>query len=100
VEYDHHAFLWWAPANLAVIPVSQYSERQPFSGAIGFRVDRAAGISEAGRASHGSADSSGSPGGYAYLPQIRRSLVVGSRLFTLSELGVEGPPPPEPAPAR
>jgi uncharacterized secreted protein with C-terminal beta-propeller domain len=118
-EYDHHAFLWWAPAGLAVIPVNLYSEREgkQFAGAIGFRVDRAAGISEAGRASHGSGDAA------SYFAQVRRSLVVGGRLFTLSDLGVElnslstleeeawvpfpapagrpdGPPPPQPVPAR
>ena len=58
-----------------MLPVSQ----QSFTGAIGFRVGRTA-IDEAGRASHG-ADA-------AYNP-IRRAFVVGGRLFTLSELGIE-----------
>ena len=74
-EQDHHAFLWWEPAKLAVLPVSQ----QSFTGAIGFRVGRTA-IDEAGRASHG-ADADPNP--------IRRAFVVGGRLFTLSEFGIE-----------
>jgi uncharacterized secreted protein with C-terminal beta-propeller domain len=82
VEYDHHAFLWWAPSKLAVIPVNLYAQGEPFYGAIGFRVDRADGISEVGRASHGSSNGS-------YAAMIRRSLVAGGRLFTLSDLGME-----------
>ena len=40
VEYDHHAFLWWAPAKLAVVPVEDYGvELDRSSGAIGFGVD-------------------------------------------------------------
>jgi hypothetical protein len=82
VEYDHHAFLWWAPSKLAVIPVSLYAEREQFVGAIGFRVDRAEGISEVGRASHDTSSDS-------YPAMIRRSLVASGRLFTLSDLGME-----------
>ena len=77
-EYDHHAFLWWADTNLAVIPVNVYDEGRSFSGAIGFRVGRT-GIEEVGRASHDT--------GYGY--GIRRSMVVGGDLFTVSDAGVE-----------
>jgi hypothetical protein len=119
VEYDHHAFLWWAPAKLAVIPVTLYAERvegRPFLGAVGFRVDRAAGIAEAGRASHDLGRSQ-ELGQYPY--PVRRALVVRGRLVTVSEIGLEvgvlatlaeqgfvafPPPPrlpgPEPQPAR
>ena len=74
-EFDHHAFLWWAPRALAVVPLDVFGSR-PFQGAAGFRVQRAAGIGEVGRASH-----TGSP--------ITRSLVLGGRLFTLSDAGIE-----------
>ena len=50
-EWDHRAFLWWAPENLAVLPISNWQEQ--FWGAIAFRIDLDAGtISEAGRLSH------------------------------------------------
>jgi hypothetical protein len=81
-EFDHHAFLWWAPRELAVVPLNVFDSGptlqggQFFQGAAGFRVQRAAGIAEVGRASH---DSS----------QIQRSFVLGGRLFTLSDAGIE-----------
>ena len=114
VEYDHHAFLYWAPEKLAVIPVYMYEGEMsaPFQGAIGFHVERT-GIDEAGRTEH--RDS----GGYA--SPVMRSLVVRGRLFTVSGSGVQlndlgtlkeqasvqfpapapppAPPGPEPAPA-
>jgi hypothetical protein len=81
-EYDHHAFLWWPPAALAVMPLQIYSYEQDgerFSGAIGFRAGRP-GLDEAGRVTHPES------GGYA--PPIRRALVVGDRLFTVSDAGI------------
>ena len=97
-EYDHHAFLWWAPTKLAVLPVQIYDRGdccgeptpQPqsnapssaFSGAIGLSVSAADGIREAGRTAHSKSD-------YDYRAQIRRSLVAGGRLFTLSDRGLK-----------
>ncbi len=80
-EYDHHAFLHWAPAQLAVLPFEAGGGpgTDLFAGAAGFRVDPGAGIEEVGRVEHRG------PFGVA---QIRRSLVIGERLFTLSERGV------------
>jgi hypothetical protein len=83
-EFDHKAFLFWPPSKLAVLPVQIYGDGQAsrgpdFTGAIGFRIGRTAGIDEAGRVVH---DRSGTA-----VP-VSRSLVVGSRLFTLSDGGV------------
>jgi hypothetical protein len=78
-EYDHHAFLYWPPAKLAVLPVDIF-QGEPFNGAIGFRVGTAK-IDEVGRISHSDA------GGYT--PGIRRAVVVGPRLFTISDLGAK-----------
>jgi uncharacterized secreted protein with C-terminal beta-propeller domain len=79
VEYDHHAFLYWPASGLAVLPLQAYARdrgTQEFAGAIGFRIGRSSGIEEAGRITH--------PG-----QPVRRALVVGNRLYTVSEGGVE-----------
>ena len=77
-EQDHHAFLWWAPRRLAVMPVQNYPPN-PFFGAVGFRVTRSSGITEVGRASHAPRD---------YSAAIRRSLVVEGKLITVSDFGI------------
>ncbi|MBA2505345.1 MAG: beta-propeller domain-containing protein [Thermoleophilaceae bacterium] len=79
-EYDHKAFLWWAPARLAVIPVA----RNGSSGAIGFGVD-AGGINETGRLAHTQAE-------------VTRTFVVGDRLFSLSSAGLGASTVPDLAP--
>ena len=82
VEYDHHGFLWWAPAKLAVLPLTLYDggeKGEPFTGAVGFNVGRTIGIDEAGSAEHRWHDQTG---------YVSRSLVVGGRLYTLSDLGL------------
>ena len=84
VEFDHHAFLYWPPARLAVAPV-QFSSRDGDrearrGGVVGFRVGRGVGVRRVGLVTHGA--------GSAWSP-VRRSLVVGGRLVTVSERGVE-----------
>jgi hypothetical protein len=87
VEFDPHAFLWWDPAKLAVLPVSIYDydsssgQSDQFVGAIGFHATKADGVTEAGRANHPKDQ-------YGYSAPITRSLVVGDRLFTVSDAGV------------
>jgi hypothetical protein len=81
VEWDHHAFLYWPQASLAVLPVQATVESpgrdRPFSGAVVARVGRSA-IDVVGTVSHGGQEA------------VRRSLVVGTTLYTLSEAGIKG----------
>ncbi len=72
-EFDPHAFLWWARTGLAVIPFQDYGSGR--SGAVGFTVAGDA-VAELGRVE--STD----------FQPIRRSIVVGDRLLTLSGSGL------------
>jgi uncharacterized secreted protein with C-terminal beta-propeller domain len=79
-EWDHHAFLYWPPAKLAVMPVSFYGAWKPgFDGAVGFRIGRD-GIGEAGRIVHGDPHVAGA--------SVRRALVARGKLFTVSASGI------------
>jgi hypothetical protein len=82
VETDHHAFLWWQPQRLAVIPVTSFDDTFDGSSTFeagGFRVDRAGGIQRVGTVRHP---------GLTTWPGIRRALVIGDRLVTVSPAGV------------
>ncbi len=79
-EFDHHAFLYWAPTKLAVIPLSTYTETQNFNGAVGLRIGSSS-IDEVGRMQPPRNDQYGGA-------QIERSLVIGNRIFATSYTGV------------
>lgn len=104
VESTHHAFLWWAPKDLAVVPTTgQFASAEPrpaddpsgggtdggsapeqqrmIDEAIGLRVvgDH---LVEAGRITH--VDRAARP----EMATIQRSLVVGPSLITVSAAGV------------
>jgi hypothetical protein len=85
-EFDHHAFLFWPATGLVVAPMQSYgggavrpgsgaSPATPFVGAVAFHVGDKA-VTEAGRITH--------PGA----TPIERTTVVGSRLLTLSRVGL------------
>jgi uncharacterized secreted protein with C-terminal beta-propeller domain len=91
-ERDHHAFLYWQPTRLVVVPVDMYANGELF-GAIGFRTSRARGIQEVGRVAYprtvtGRGASKNSIPALVHAP-IRRSIVVRNTLFTMSEVGIQ-----------
>jgi uncharacterized secreted protein with C-terminal beta-propeller domain len=77
-EYDPHAVLWWPATNLLVVPVTSASMS---SSALALRV------TDAGLTRIGEVSQPRRAEGYA--GTIRRSLVVGDVLWTMSELGLQ-----------
>ncbi|MEQ9336737.1 MAG: beta-propeller domain-containing protein, partial [Miltoncostaeaceae bacterium] len=79
-EDDHLAVLYWKPTGLLAIPLESYGGRDgrqaPFTGAIGLTVTRTAGVADLGRITH--------PDDV----QIRRAVVAGDALYTVSAAGV------------
>ena len=75
-ESDHHAVLFWPATGLLVLPTTSSDGRGSPAGAVGLRVDRDAGITTVGRI------------GRTGTSPIRRSLVVGDGLYTVSDAGV------------
>lgn len=85
-EFDPHAFLWWAPESLLVLPMLSF---EGDSGALLLRLDQGtaperadATFTELTTISH-PADPD-----WRYPPEVRRSLVVGDVLWTVSEVGL------------
>ncbi|MDQ3944196.1 MAG: beta-propeller domain-containing protein [Actinomycetota bacterium] len=87
-EFDHHAFLWWEPRGLAVLPLQTYDPVYS-SVAVGLSVDRGRGLGEAGRITHplGAPEPGGKAAGDG-TSLIQRSLVIDDALYTVSSAGI------------
>ncbi len=87
VENEHHAFLWWAPRKLALVPEMTYSEGG-FHGVVGMRVDSK--IDEVGRIASPkpSNDGAQAPEFYYGGSGIERVIVIGDSILTLSPSGL------------
>ncbi|RPI24752.1 MAG: benzoate transporter [Actinobacteria bacterium] len=84
VEYDHHAFLFDAAHGVAVVPVQRWwleeSKEGVQGGAAIVLSVTGSEISELGVLEHGQVDN--------WTPSIRRSLVIGDVLVTVSDSGI------------
>ena len=83
-EFDPHAFLWWPEQQLLVIPLVSWSEQRerPDAGALALRVGEAS-LTELATISHPA------PNSWERSNEIRRSLVIGDTLWTVSDLGLQ-----------
>jgi hypothetical protein len=91
--FDPKAFLYWGKSKLAVLPMESYSwdentnTETQFAGAVGYSIDATTGITPVGQIEHQVEPQN--PDEYYWMPSIRRSLVIGDRVLTLSELGLK-----------
>ncbi|MBO2463060.1 beta-propeller domain-containing protein [Actinomadura violacea] len=74
-EFEPHAFLYWAPSGLVVVPVT--SRNGGRGEALALKID-GTGIREAGTIQHPAGDLGGA---------VRRSVMVGNTLWTFSDDG-------------
>jgi hypothetical protein len=91
-EWDHHAFLWWAPEEIAVLPLQRWSwdertgREDNFSGAavVSTSPER---VKQLGEIHHPTSEDSDCEDCVGWSAPITRSLVIGDTLFTFSEAG-------------
>jgi len=96
-EYQHKAFTYYEHLSLLAIPIGGYwwsgDGAAPLNGLAVFHVDPAAGIDLVGSISHDDLvpvpDGTDEYGCGYYLPQVRRGLFVGERVYSVSDVGVK-----------
>jgi hypothetical protein len=88
VEYDHHAFLYWEPTGLAMVPVQQWwwndKNESVFFGAVGLTVDDDGDLHEIRRVVHPGGDDNS----WDHRAAIVRSIVIGENVYTVSAKGL------------
>jgi hypothetical protein len=92
-EWDHHAFLWWAPEGIAVLPLQRWSwdeqtgNGKSFTGAVVVTVTPNR-VKQVGEIKHPSVNNGECDGCEEWTAPISRSMVIGDTLFTFSDMGV------------
>tara|TARA_B100001142_G_scaffold326793_1_gene382982 strand:- start:4506 stop:5864 length:1359 start_codon:yes stop_codon:yes gene_type:complete len=79
-EWDHHAFLWWPPESIAVLPIRDWRNYE--AEVVMLKVKDGA-LQEFGRIFHSAPDSPSDLKPEFMIP-IERSLVVGNEIWTYS----------------
>ena len=79
-EWDHHAFLWWPPESIAVLPIRDWKNYE--AEVVMLKVKDGA-LQEFGRIFHSAPDSPSDLKPEFMIP-IERSLVVGNEIWTYS----------------
>lgn len=96
--FDHKAFLWWGKTGMAMIPLewSTYDANNDWysweQGAFGFHVDKTDGIELIGKIQHPDPQVDECYDEYygcGWSPMLRRSLVIGDLVYTLSDVGLK-----------
>ena len=102
VEFDHHAFLYWPPTGVAVVPMGWWGYRDGTDDWLSYNAAVVLGVGPEGIEERGTIDQELDPDldyrelfGYDLRSHmesvpISRSLVVGDTLFTLSWFGLKG----------
>lgn len=74
-EYEHRAFLWWAPTGQVVLPANSWSQNKDWVGVVSMRVD-GQDVLEGPRLQLGGSD-------LGIWDNARRTLVIGDQLWVL-----------------
>lgn len=95
-EYNHKAFTYFDPAGALAVPIGSYwwnaDGEMPPNGLGVFLVDVSAGFTSLGAISHSDLVPEPEDTGYdcyGYMPEVRRSVFIGDRVYSISDVGVK-----------